>query len=54
MKCILYPLECFKSFLFQPYSENEYPSINNLSITLHNKNPSISQSDTEDWEVTSP
>ena len=54
MNCFLYPFECFKTFLFQPYIKSEYPKINNLSISLHKKTPSISQLDVEDLEITIP
>ena len=54
MNCFLYPFECFKTFLFQPYIDSDYPKINNLSISLHKKTQSISQSDVDDWELTRP
>ena len=54
MNCFLYPFECFKTIVFPPYIEHEYPKINNLSVSLHKKTPSVILADTEDWELTSP
>mgnify|MGYP001079715161 CR=1 FL=1 len=53
MNCFLYPFECFNNFLLKR-EIIEYPKINQLSISLHKKQASITQLDIDDWELTSP